>query len=382
MRRSGLCSAIAATTMLGLSSTAGAGQLNYAAGAPASVPQYQSIETYAQAVEDNSSGEYNLKIFAMTLLNFAEMSDGVRDGLADIGWVIPPYHPQAYPHSNFIGESSLMMKPFTGEHAGKEGWAFGGALTEYMFNDCPDCLAEFDAQNQVPTAFVAGTWSGLICTTPIKSLDDLDGARIRTGSANHARWAEAIGATPIQMSANEMREALDTGVADCAVLDLSNIPAYGVEESVSDITTAVPGGLFPSSPFQFNQDTWSSFSTEEREAMLKSAATGAAAILTQYREDMLTTRALMKDLGANFHEADGDVIATSEAFAKDDLKAAARSYAEKYDIQNGEQKLEDFRELLDKWRELVKDVETAEALSDLLWSEVLSGVDPATYGVK
>jgi TRAP-type C4-dicarboxylate transport system substrate-binding protein len=275
-----------------------------------------------------------------------------------------------------------MMKPFTGEHAAKEGWAFGGALTEYMFNDCPDCLAEFDAQNQVPTAFVAGTWSGLICTTPIKSLDDLDGARIRTGSANHARWAEAVGATPIQMSANEMREALDTGVADCAVLDLSNIPAYGVEESISDITTAVPGGLFPSSPFQFNQDTWSSFSTEEREAMLKSAATGAAAILTQYREDMLTTRALMKDLGANFHEADGDVSAASEAFAKDDLKAAARSYAEKYDIQNGEQKLEDFRELLDKWRELVKDVETSEALADLLWSEVLSDVDAATYGVK
>lgn len=363
MRRSRICSAIAATAILDLSTNASAEQLNYAAGAPASVPQYQSIEKYAQAVEDNSGGEHNLKIFAMTLLNFAEMSDGVRDGLADIGWVIPPYHPQAYPHSNYIGESSLMMKPFTGEHAGKEGWAFGGALTEYMFNDCPDCLAEFDAQNQVPTAFVAGTWSGLICTTPVKSLDDLDGARIRTGSANHARWAEAVGATPIQMSANEMREALDTGVADCAVLDLSNIQSYGVEESITDITTTVPGGLFPSSPFQFNQDTWSSFSTEEREAML-------------------TTRELMKDLGANFHEAHGDVIAASEAFAKDDLKAAAKSYAEKYDIQNGEQKLEDFRELLDKWRELVKDVETAEALADLLWSEVLSDVDAATYGVK
>jgi TRAP-type C4-dicarboxylate transport system substrate-binding protein len=90
MRRSTICSAIAATAILGLSTNASAGQLNYAAGAPASVPQYQSIEKYAQAVEDNSGGEYNLKIFAMTLLNFAEMSDGVRDGLADIGWVIPP----------------------------------------------------------------------------------------------------------------------------------------------------------------------------------------------------------------------------------------------------------------------------------------------------
>lgn len=382
MQRSSIYAAIAATTFLSMGSTATAEQVRYAVGAPPTAPQVKSIEKYAAAIEDYTDGELSLKIYALSLLSFAEMSDGIRDGIADAGWVLTPYHSQEYPHTNFVSESSMMLKPFSGESEGKEGWAFGGALTEYILHDCPKCLEEFSAQNQVPTAIVGGTWYGLICTSPVRSMEDLEGTRIRTGAANQARWAAAMNAVPVQMSANEMHEALDSGVVDCSALAVSDIQNYGVEETVTDLTPAVPGGLFPSSVFQYNRDKWSGFTTAQREALLKAAATGSAAILTQYRKDLLKAQDLMKGLGASFHKADDEMLAATEAFIEQDMKAAAAAYAEEYGNDNGEQILGDFRELLKKWRGLVQDVESEEALADLFWTEILSKVDPENYGIQ
>ena len=382
MHGSSFYAALAATVFMGTGMTAMAEQIRYAVGAPPTAPQVQSIEKYAAGVEDNTNGELSMIIYALSLLSFAEMSDGIRDGMADAGWVLTPYHSTEYPHTNFVAESSMMLEPLSGQSAGKEGWAFGGALTEYILHGCPRCLEEFAAQNQVPTAIVGGTWYGLICTSPVKSLADLDGARIRTGAANQARWAQALNAVPVQMSANEMHEALDRNVVDCSALAVSDIQNYGVEETVTDITPAVPGGLFPSSVFQYNRDKWSSFSTGQREALLRAAATGAAAILTRYRSDLKEAQSLMAELGASFHQADDEVLEATDAFIEQDIKDAADVYAQEHGNKNGEQILNDFRQRLSKWRGLVQDVESEEALAELYWKEIFSRVDPETYGVK
>ncbi len=383
MHRSSFFAALATTTFLGMGvGSVSAETIRYAVGAPPTAPQVKAIKEYAAAIENYTDGELSMKIYALSLLSFSEMSDGVRDGIADAGWVLTPYHSSAYPHINFVSESSMMLEPFSGESDGKEGWAFGGALTEYILHNCPECLAEFTAQNQVPTAIVGGTWYGLLCTQPVMTMADLDGTRIRTGAGNQARWAEAMGAVPIQMSANEMHEALDRGVVDCTTLAVSDIQNYGVEETVTDITPAVPGGLFPSSVFQYNRDTWSSFTTEQREALLRAAATGAAAILTQYRKDLKKAQGLMKELGASFHQADEEVLAATDAFIEQDIKKAAKVFAQEYGNENGEQILADFRQMLKKWRGLVQDVESQEALADLYWTKIFSRVDPKTFGVK
>lgn len=99
--------------------------IRYAVGAPPTAPQVQSIEKYAAAVEDNTNGELSMKIYALSLLSFAEMSDGIRDGMADAGWVLTPYHSSEYPLTNLISESSMMLEPFMDQSEGKEGWAFG-----------------------------------------------------------------------------------------------------------------------------------------------------------------------------------------------------------------------------------------------------------------
>lgn len=382
MKRSSFYTALAATAFISASVTAKAELIRYAVGSPPTAPGVQSIEKYATAVEDNTNGDLSMKIYALSLLSYAEMSDGIRDGMADAGWVLTPYHSKEYPRTNFVSESSMMLEPFSGQSGGKEGWAFGGALTEYILHDCPECLEEFAEQNQVPTAIVGGTWYGLICTSPVKSMEDLNGARIRTGAANLARWAQALGAVPIQMSANEMHEALDRKVVDCSAQAVADIQNYGVEETVTDITPAIPGGLFPSSVFQYNRDKWSSFSTGQREALLRAAATGAAAILTRYRSDLKETQNLMTELGASFHQADDEVLEATKAFIERDIRETAEKFAQEYGVENGEQILSDFRQRLSKWRELVQDIETEEALAELYWNEIFSKVDPVTYGVK
>src|SRR5690625_7700605 len=80
--------------------------LRYAIGHPPSSFVVQAGEKYAEALEEYSNGELSVRIFALSLLNMAETSAGLRDGITDVGFVLTPYFPAEYPHNNKIGRAS------------------------------------------------------------------------------------------------------------------------------------------------------------------------------------------------------------------------------------------------------------------------------------
>src|SRR5690606_3577170 len=96
--------------------------------------------------------------------------------------------------------------------------AFGGALNEFMFTKCPECTTDFERQNQVFTGTGGSSPYMLLCTKPVTSQTDLKGARLRAGGAAWARWARQLGASPVSMPGNEIFEALNQKVVDCAML--------------------------------------------------------------------------------------------------------------------------------------------------------------------
>lgn len=355
--------------------------MRYATGYPPNSIGSKAADRYAQALQEHSNGTLTAKVYPQTLLSFMEMSDGLRDGMADAGAVLLTYASTQYPRANLVGEASMLLE-LTDIEQHRAGMAFGGAMAEYLFNHCESCLKEFTAQNQVYAGGGASTRYMLLCNAPVTTVEDLDGKRLRHGGANWSRWAEAMGASPVSMSVNEMYEGISQGVLDCTIQSTPELTIFKMMEVVSDITTDIPGGVYGTSSNSINRDFWQSLDNNQREAVMYATAATSANITWAYARaslDNLETAREKDDI--TVHAPSADLIEATEAFVRKDLERIARVYHERYDIKDGEKMLADFRPILEKWAGMVDNIDSAEALTELYWNEVYSSVDVNTHGL-
>jgi TRAP-type C4-dicarboxylate transport system substrate-binding protein len=364
-----------------MSTTAEARELKYAVGHPPGSFIETAAQEYAKRVKKYTDGKLTVRVFPMTLLNMAETSAGLRDGIADIGFVLTPYFPAEYPHSNVVSEGSMLLRLVGDEVRGKEALAYVAAITEFTFFNCVECNQEFAKQNAVYTGHMGGSSYGLMCNKPVKSEADLKGKRMRAGAANWSRWSTAMGAAPITMTGNEMREALGQGVVDCLIVSVPEIHNFGLMEVIRDITMTVPGGVFTTAGTNVNTKVWRSLSVDERKAMLRAAAEGSAYApwIYQQKEGEILQAARKK--GVRIHEADPALVKKTQAFIEQDMKTLVDYFAAKHGVKRGDEMIKGFRPVLEKWVKLVQPVDSVEKLGDLYWKEIYSKVDVAKHGM-
>ncbi len=111
-------------------------------------------------------------------------------------------------------------------------------------NDCPACMDEMSAQNQVYLGASSTTSYVLQCAVPLGSTTDLEGKRIRAAGAYWARWAETVGAVPVSMSINETLEGLSQGVVDCTMSNTADFVNFGFIDVVKHVYVGAPGAQF------------------------------------------------------------------------------------------------------------------------------------------
>ena len=378
-RKTKMMTALGGAALLALSTTADARELTFAIGHPPGSYLITGGEAFAETVAAETGGSLTAKVFPMSLLSMAETSAGLREGLADMGTVMSTYFTAEFPHTNMILDASMMLGGMGPEAAKVAGLAYAAAMAEFILTQCPECNAEFAAENQVYTGAAGTPGYALNCTKPVVTMEDLAGARLRIGGANWARWSGAVGATPVTMSGNEMLEALAQGVLDCIILSVPDVQNFGMGASVKHITMGAPGGVYVASLTNMNRDTWLEPTAEERSAVMKGAARAAAISTWAYQagqEDVLSKVAAD---GVTVHQADPAVIAKTAEFAAADRTALVGLYADK-GVTRGEEMLTAFQALLEKWVGLTQGITGADALADLYWSELYSKVDVATHG--
>ncbi|WP_299031195.1 C4-dicarboxylate TRAP transporter substrate-binding protein [uncultured Sulfitobacter sp.] len=356
-------------------------RLNFAYGYPNTSAIGQAVDDYAAAVAERSNGEIDVTGFAMSLLSLPETSPGVRDGLADVGFVLPPYYPAEYPTNLYLHEMNLLIN-LVENPTGKEPLAFAGAMLEYTFNNCPECMAENVAQNQVYTGGGVTPLYNLLCKdVSVTSIEDLKGLRLRAGGAGFVRFAEAFGAQGVRLPVSEAYEGLDQGIIDCAMLSAPELTNYNLHEVVTDITLAVPGGAFAGvSSANINADRWKAMDDAGREALLWGGSHMTADVTWNFYTDDSAAIEHARGKGIKFHQADAELLAAVKDFAKADLETVAGLFKETYGVERASEISADFAPLLEKWNGLVTDVDSSDALQQLFWNEVVSKVDPATYG--
>jgi len=191
--------------------------------AQANVPRHV-LDPWADRIEQESGGRIKIERYAAMTLGGTppQLIDQATDGTVDIVWTLPGSTPGRFP-STEVFELPFMMT--NAEATSRAYWD----LFEKSMKD-----GEFKEQH-ILAAWVHGP--GVIHSrTPVKTMGDLAGMKVRAPTRVITALVQELGGTPVGMPIPQVTEALSKGVIDGAVTPWEVVPSLKVQELVSNHT--------------------------------------------------------------------------------------------------------------------------------------------------
>lgn len=328
-------------------------------------------EAWAKYVEEHTDGAIKIKVFAGSLLNFAETFTGLRDGIADSGFVVPAYHRAELPYANLLSDMGT---------AGVDPVAMAGAANEYALN-CAVCLKEYNDQGQVFLGTVVTGPYYMYSPEPISSLADFQGSKIR-GFGPFGRWLDAMGASAVVIGATDIYENMSQGHIDGNIHTLETLDTLSLGE-VANYALNQPIAVFTGNTmFNVSQMTWDGLSPEAKRAMVDGVALGTAIATIDSVNQARNILANPSAHGVEVLEPADDVKERSAAFRVSDMDSVIALNRDKYGLADAEEHVAQFLALVEKWEALVQTIDATDpdAVADLYSREIFSKLDPETLG--
>ena len=211
------------------------------------VDQYVADEIAAR-----TDGKVKVQMFhGGTLGGPGEMVDLVGAGAVDIGNFPVGYFFSKFPVSGLM--DSLPMVFPTADIVAQ--------LTREGIAEIPEAKAEYDAANLHPFLFRGLPQYRLICSKPVKTLEDFKGLKVRTFGTFHPMMFATLGAVPVNMELTETYEGLQRGAVDCVNMNYQAATLFNLFE-VAKYTSDAEFGATPLFSGYVNKDVWESWSPE------------------------------------------------------------------------------------------------------------------------
>lgn len=301
--------------------------------------------------------------FSQSLLAGKDIPAGVRDGIADSGYIVGAYVPSQMPVDNYIGDFSLLND---------DPILMTGVINELIIFNCPDCTEEYEVKFKTKfLSTIALTPYVYHCKPEIKSLADMRGKKLRAISG-WVDMAREMGAVPVNVNADEAYQALDRGTIDCAVHSITSQRSRSYGEVAKYVLLDPIGGYLGASMFNLRVEKWNQLNKAQREVILKHQPELIARAAFNYvRED----EEVMKEYaakGTKFYKADADLGKFLAEFpAKYMPKAVEKGKSR--NVKGAEQIAKDFERLRVKWKGLLdKNGRDQATFQRLLWDEIYS----------
>ncbi len=199
--------------------------------AQANVPKLV-LDKWADDVEADSNGRIKVERYPSMQLGGKppELMDQAIDGVADVVWTVVGYTPGRFPRTE-VFEMPFMMT--NAEATSRAYWEmFEKHMKDTEFKD----------------VHILGTWvhgPGLFHSkNPIKSIEDLNGVKIRGGSRTVNNMMTRFGATPVGMPVPAVSEGLSKGVIDATTIPWEVTAALKVPELVTNHTEFADKALY------------------------------------------------------------------------------------------------------------------------------------------
>jgi TRAP-type transport system periplasmic protein len=247
----------------------------------------------AERVAEATGGELTIKVYPAGELGAGPNQQYRRavTGIADIAFNLPQYTPAQFKRSVLLHVPGLFENP---EQATSAIWEEIDALEE-------------DFSEVELLAFWTNNPSLLFTRNKaVRSLDDVQGMKIRVPDPVSASIVETWGGIPVSLPATETYNAMSTGVVDAVMIDASAVGSYSLQEVTQFVTMNTPGALSTFSLIM-NRASWDALG-DEHKAVIE-AETG--------RELSLEAARAFKAAGdrgiATLKEADVELITLDDA---------------------------------------------------------------------
>ncbi|WP_416897076.1 MAG: C4-dicarboxylate TRAP transporter substrate-binding protein [Minwuia sp.] len=369
------CSAlIAAGLVAGMSAAASAKELKASVHLP---PKNNTVadgwEPFAEQVKAATAGEVTVKLFlGGSLLGPKAASEGIRDGVVDLGYVIVGYHPAEFPHTAFINDMAAI---------GTNAVIVTAATTELIMTQCEPCLVEYKQRGNVYTGTYAVPPMVIMSTKMIDSPDDIKGLKIRSAGAAWDNFVNAVGATPVNVPSSEQYEAMSRGVVDASFHVAASLKTYGLWDMTKDVLLVNVGAYRAINTFAFNPDSWSDLTDDQRRIVLEAASDANFGIAAGYIRTDNEALKESQDKGIRVQEISDAFKAIRADYVANEKKGLITKGKETRGVANPEPLIEQMSALVDKWTAIYEEVGgDVDAMRARFKTDVISKIDVSTYG--
>jgi TRAP-type C4-dicarboxylate transport system substrate-binding protein len=176
----------------------------------------------------------------------------VKNGVADITWVLPGYTSGQFPQLHVF---ELPFLARSGVESSVAAWRITKAGLVDGFQDTH------------PIGLWTSAPSNVFTRVPIKSLYDLKNTKVRSVGSVHARWVTNFGAAPQTMASTKMNEALNRGIIEGVIQGWTGMRTFKSMSLVSYVHE-VPVGTIPFI-LLMNKGTWNKLSGKAKAAFTK-----------------------------------------------------------------------------------------------------------------
>ncbi len=216
---------------------------------PKSPAHAKMLVPWAERIEAASGGRIDIEVYPSMSLGGKppELIRQARDGVVDIVWTVNGYTPGLFPrtevfelpfvHTNDTVATNLAMADLYDDHLAEE---YQGVHPLFLHVHAGQGIQMVD--------------------TPVESVADMEGKKIRIPTRTGAWVLEALGANPVGMPVPELPQALSKKVVDGALIPWEIIPALKLQD-LTDYQIEGPNkARLGTTTFQvsMNQDRWDS----------------------------------------------------------------------------------------------------------------------------
>lgn len=187
------------------------------------------IEPLNEGVSADTDGELTVRAYPGGELGKGPLEQYVRvvQGVADIVWGLPGYTSSQF-QKTMIAEMPGVIPD------GEPGYPGIWAAMDEIKSEFPATkpLAVWTSE---PNIFI-------MKDVEVRTPADLEGLKMRVAGSTSASMIEALGATPVQMPAGEIYNALQTGLIDGVVTGASAVTDFKLSEVANSYTVGAPLG--------------------------------------------------------------------------------------------------------------------------------------------
>ena len=250
-------------------------------------------KAWAEAVEKRTQGRVKIEYFpAETLLKAAEIFEGTRTGVTDIGIWVQAYNPAVSPISALFTLPGISPRFRPAVRAANELVLSGDFA---YFRD------ELRRLGVEPLYAWGVSDQEMISTKPIASLAALKGLKVRVIGREWPRLISEFGGTPVAMPWPEVYEALSRGTLDANVGFVTanrDAKLHEVAKHHSRVNLGAPAG--PAAII--NKKTWDGLPKDVQQAMREAGQAYVEQLADLYDKEVGEAVKEMETKGVRFYE--------------------------------------------------------------------------------